>query len=413
MAAKCERVGAARDAGIYDPKTNTWSPAAPMIQGRSQPRAITLTSGEVLVVGGMAGWEGGTELATAELYDASKNKWTAVPAITQPSAALQLARLTDGRIAAMIPTPGVTALQILDPVTRTWTRVANPTNDAGWACAPLAAAELLLIGAKGAERYRTGEGWNAIAGAPPEVGLTATTLTDGRVLVAGRWMLGAPAALFDPTNSTWRVIEGQTYDMPRVLPLTNGRALLVRQRIVGEPYEFDLFDPRTTTTKHVASLTTNAVVAATDLADGRALLFSSGASGATGAGHILTIPATCSSDSECTSGHCVDGFCCNSACTGQCEACDVPNSLGTCAPVAGGCEQRLLDANLRVHRATPLRLRARRRDTLQRQLPYGHRAPLRRCRSVRSRVGALRARCRVRSDGDVIERARRRRERSA
>jgi hypothetical protein len=41
----------------------------------------------------------------------------------------------------------------------------------------------------------------------------------------------------------------------------------------------------------------------------------------------------CTTASECASGFCVDGVCCNSACTGQCEACEV--LTGTCQPVKG------------------------------------------------------------------------------
>ena len=43
----------------------------------------------------------------------------------------------------------------------------------------------------------------------------------------------------------------------------------------------------------------------------------------------------CSAGQECQSGFCVDGFCCNSACTGQCEACDITPNEGTCGPVSG------------------------------------------------------------------------------
>jgi hypothetical protein len=43
----------------------------------------------------------------------------------------------------------------------------------------------------------------------------------------------------------------------------------------------------------------------------------------------------CTSASTCASGFCVDGNCCNSACTGQCAACNVPGSGGTCTAVLG------------------------------------------------------------------------------
>jgi hypothetical protein len=48
-----------------------------------------------------------------------------------------------------------------------------------------------------------------------------------------------------------------------------------------------------------------------------------------------TAGQACGTGAACASGFCVDGVCCNSACTGQCEACDVADSTGTCTPVAG------------------------------------------------------------------------------
>jgi hypothetical protein len=43
----------------------------------------------------------------------------------------------------------------------------------------------------------------------------------------------------------------------------------------------------------------------------------------------------CALGKECKSNLCVDGYCCNASCGGQCEACDIAGSEGTCAPISG------------------------------------------------------------------------------
>lgn len=45
---------------------------------------------------------------------------------------------------------------------------------------------------------------------------------------------------------------------------------------------------------------------------------------------------TCATTTDCRSGLCVDGVCCESACNGKCEACNLPGKLGKCEPVAEG-----------------------------------------------------------------------------
>ena len=48
-------------------------------------------------------------------------------------------------------------------------------------------------------------------------------------------------------------------------------------------------------------------------------------------------PTTCTASDQCaTKGGCVDGFCCDALCDGQCQACDLPSSQGTCTPVTSG-----------------------------------------------------------------------------
>lgn len=48
--------------------------------------------------------------------------------------------------------------------------------------------------------------------------------------------------------------------------------------------------------------------------------------------------ATCDCAAECGSGFCADGICCNTACTGACVSCALPNHKGECKPVGAGVE---------------------------------------------------------------------------
>ena len=48
--------------------------------------------------------------------------------------------------------------------------------------------------------------------------------------------------------------------------------------------------------------------------------------------------SSCTADSECPSSYCVDGVCCESACTVQCRACNLPGKVGQCAQFPSGTE---------------------------------------------------------------------------
>lgn len=45
---------------------------------------------------------------------------------------------------------------------------------------------------------------------------------------------------------------------------------------------------------------------------------------------------SCTGGNTCASGYCVDGVCCNSACDGTCEACNLVDMAGTCSPYPSG-----------------------------------------------------------------------------
>jgi hypothetical protein len=56
-----------------------------------------------------------------------------------------------------------------------------------------------------------------------------------------------------------------------------------------------------------------------------------------GAGACKKIAAqTCASDAECISGHCADGVCCDTACTGSCRACNLSGTIGVCTNIPSG-----------------------------------------------------------------------------
>jgi hypothetical protein len=44
----------------------------------------------------------------------------------------------------------------------------------------------------------------------------------------------------------------------------------------------------------------------------------------------------CTAGNECLSNNCIDGVCCNVACGGACEACNITGKVGTCTPLAKG-----------------------------------------------------------------------------
>jgi hypothetical protein len=44
---------------------------------------------------------------------------------------------------------------------------------------------------------------------------------------------------------------------------------------------------------------------------------------------------SCAKDTDCDTGHCVDGVCCETTCPLPCSVCNLPKSTGTCAPTPG------------------------------------------------------------------------------
>ncbi|MDX6556295.1 MAG: hypothetical protein QOD86_2490 [Miltoncostaeaceae bacterium] len=164
---------------IFDPATNAFTPGAPMGHPRSLAGQTRLADGRVLVVGGV---DVGGELATAEVYDPAAGTWTDVAGIlTTPRAAPGLFALPNGRVlvvgggeAPSFPViAGTTATEVLDPATGQFAPAGTMST--------------------------------------PHNGGSAAQLPDGRVVVAGGTAASVndpPSTavdIFDPANGTWRV----------------------------------------------------------------------------------------------------------------------------------------------------------------------------------------------------------------
>jgi hypothetical protein len=85
---------------IFDPGTGTWTGGAPLIQGRAQHTATALADGRVLVAGGTSvpGTDSLTELASTEAYDPASGTWQGLPPLGTPRAEHTATLLSSGAV---------------------------------------------------------------------------------------------------------------------------------------------------------------------------------------------------------------------------------------------------------------------------------------------------------------------------
>jgi N-acetylneuraminic acid mutarotase len=118
---------------LYDPAAGTWTPTGSMATNREGHEGMLLDDGTVLVTGGALG-EGDPSnliddrsLGSAELYDPGAGAWTAVPEMEANRAWHRAILLSNGKVLVVggtnpddTPQVGLDAAEIYDPVTKTW-----------------------------------------------------------------------------------------------------------------------------------------------------------------------------------------------------------------------------------------------------------------------------------------------------
>lgn len=185
-------------AEVFQPATDTWAKAAPMLVARSFQSATSLQDGRVLVIGG---WEtpeapctSGSE-RTAEIYNPASNTWTAVPVpeeLKEVDAAVLLPNgwvFLTGSFGSPACSGSRQGAALYDPTSNTWERTAQPKH--------------------------------------PRNGATLALLTDGNVLVLGGW---TSEERFPPVETIYTVLptveqyDPSTNEWTEVTPMTQPRS---------------------------------------------------------------------------------------------------------------------------------------------------------------------------------------------
>jgi hypothetical protein len=214
---------------------------------RAAHTATTLSSGKVLIVGGMA--SSGGSLDDVELFDPARNTLQKVGSLASGRAGHTATLLGDGRVLITGGYDGeyLQSVEIFEPATNVFKPAGSLMEERSEHTATLLAdGRVLIVGGVGrgwtflrsAELYDPATGRSTSVGpmSVPREGHTATLLKDGRVLVIGghsnrrpNVVVYASAEIFDPR--TGRFEATGSLGTPRhkhdAIRLADGRVLVI------------------------------------------------------------------------------------------------------------------------------------------------------------------------------------------
>ena len=298
-----------------------FSATGSMTTSRSDPMAVLLPNGKVLLTGGTSSTV--LALASAELYDPATGTFSATGSMATgrfdgftatllPNGQVLVAGGNDGSITALA------SAELYDPTTGTFSATGSMTTGRYQHTATLLPSGKVLVAAgcyaangnpcqtlASAELYDPATGTFSATGSliAGRAGHTATPLPNGQVLVAGgvdfnSYVSLASAELYDPTTETFSatgsMITGRSGHSAALLP--NGKVLVAtgyNYSIASLLVSAELYDPTVGTFSATGSLTTGRIYqSAALLANGEFLVV--GGSGNSGvlASAELYDPAT-------------------------------------------------------------------------------------------------------------------------
>ncbi len=205
---------------LYDPIAGTWSPTGSIATGRFYATATTLLNGKILLAGGYD--YVAHHIAACEIYDPATGTWSAAAPMAMGRYAHTATRLPDGRVlvtggaTGSVAASGNTATcEIYNPILDTWTAAPPLTTPRGLHTATsLQDGKVLIAGGVGAAHFSSCQVFDSATGLMTVTGSMTTTrnghtanlLPNGKVLVAGGEGVGgfrSSTEIYDPAAGTW------------------------------------------------------------------------------------------------------------------------------------------------------------------------------------------------------------------
>jgi N-acetylneuraminic acid mutarotase len=278
-----------------------------MRTARSYHSATLLQDGRVLVAGGYSGPLASVGLNTTEIYDPVTNSWTDAAPMLIAHASQAAARLADGRvlIAAGRSSAGdTTEAELYSPATNSWSRAGNlAVARTGATAIVLSTGKVLVMGGFGpagvnppAELYDpTTNSWSQLPNTTAHFVGLAVSLGNGKLLVLGdgsNWN-DLFVAEYDPIANTWSPVDRPPVSLGGAVLLGSGKVLFFGNPMPGGDTRIsELYDPVVHRWSAAAPMQPNGVFGhAVALPDGRALVAGApGSLGSLGCGSLPQCP---------------------------------------------------------------------------------------------------------------------------
>jgi hypothetical protein len=203
-------------AELYDPATGLFSPTGSLVTSRYGQSATLLTSGKVLIAGGVTSSDGYkfSGLASAELYDPVAGTFSATGSLNTARSA-SAALLNNGQV--LVTGGGLASAELYDPSTGTFSFTGSLNLARAGSTETLLQNGKVLVASGDVQGGTTAEMYDPSAGTFTLTGSlnvahatqTATLLPDGQVLIvggSGGWDLGLTlnmTELYDPASGVF------------------------------------------------------------------------------------------------------------------------------------------------------------------------------------------------------------------